>query len=106
MIETFTTEQVMLLSGDSRLEVYKNALRYGWSVGISKPSHKHKLYDAAKVTKYLQAQAITQQAQRLLGYGKHGRLLWPVAQCPECHKAASYIKGMSILCIDGHYTEG
>lgn len=106
MTETYTTEQVMLLTGDPRREVYENARRYGWSVGIEKPSHKNRLYSRGKVDKFLQARAITTQAQRVLEYGKHGRLLWPVAVCPACKKVAAYIRGLSMICIDGHYTEG
>ena len=104
MPETYTTEQIMLLVGASRKEVYSLDNRLGWSTGILKPSHKDKRYDAGKVQQYLIASAITEQAQRLRGYGKHARLLWPVTDCPICKKPASFIR-TSIFCIEGHYTE-
>lgn len=105
MPDTYTTEQVILLTGLDRGGVYTLDNRLGWSKGIEKPSHKHKLYSVEKVTRYLQAQAITAQAQRLYNYGKHGRLLWAVTTCPQCKRPAGYFKN-SILCIEGHTTEG
>lgn len=104
--ETYTTEQIMLLTGHTKKQVYENDHRFGWSAGIPKPSYKTKLYSRAKVDSFLQAQAITAQAQRLHGYGKNGRLLWPVTTCPQCSKAAGYFRGMDRICIDGHTTPG
>jgi hypothetical protein len=104
MPETYTTEQVLLLTGHNRKEVYTLANRFGWSDGVAKPSYKTKLFDAGKVNKYLQAQAITKQAQQTRGYGKHGRLLWPVTTCPRCSKPAAFIR-LATFCIDGHYIE-
>ena len=104
MPQTYTTEQIILLTGRNRKEVYNLANRLGWSDGIAKPSHKAKRYDAEKVDKFLQALAITTQAQRSRGYGNHGRLLWPVTTCPTCGKPAAFIR-LSVFCIDGHYTE-
>lgn len=104
MPETYTTEQIMLLANASRKEVYNLDNRLGWSTGIPKPSYKDKRYDVGRVTKYLQASAITAQAQRLRGYGKHARLLWPVTTCPRCGKPAAFIR-TSVFCIEGHYTE-
>ena len=105
MPNTYTTEQVMLLADKTRKEVYNLDNRFHWSDGIGKPSYKDKRYNADKVTQYLHAQSITKQAQLLRGYGRHGRLLWPVTRCPSCNRPASYIR-TSIFCIEGHYTEG
>lgn len=104
MPETYTTEQIMLLAGLTRRGVYAMDQRYGWSEGVDKPSYKDKRYDAGKVSQYLQARAITQQAHELRGYGVNGRLLWPVATCPQCNKPAAFLR-TSIFCIEGHYTE-
>lgn len=102
-IDTYTTEQVMLLSGLKRRGVYAAALRYDWTMDVEKEGYQ-KRYDAGKVAQYLQARAITKQAQLSRGYGATGALLWPVTTCPICKKPAAFMK-TSIFCIEGHYTE-
>ena len=102
-MDTYTTEEAMLLTRKPRRQIYTLANRYGWSEGVDRPDWLKRLR-ADKVNEYITAEAITAQAVRLRGYGKQGRLLWPVTECPACKKPASFIR-TSIFCIDGHYTE-